>query len=52
MTQTQFIAIVVALSLIAIVTALLARRRKWSGRVALSIAALPLGGLGLCFVFC
>lgn len=52
MTQTQFIAIVVALSIIAILTALLGRRHKWSGRVALSLAAVPLGGLGLTLVFC
>lgn len=52
MTQNQFAAVVVALSAIAILTALLGRRRAWSGRTALAIAALPLGGLALSLVFC
>ena len=52
MTQNQFVAIVVALSAIAILTALLGRRHAWSGRAALAIAAVPLGGLALTLVFC
>ena len=52
MTQTQFTTIAVALSVIAVLSALLGRRHGWGGRRALALALVPLAGVGLCFVFC
>ena len=52
MTPTQLAVIAVALVAIAVLTALLGRGHRWSGRTALSLAAVPLAGLGLSLVFC
>ncbi|HZL99338.1 MAG TPA: hypothetical protein VFD43_03710 [Planctomycetota bacterium] len=52
MTSSQLVVIVALLAAIAVVSALLGRRRGWSGRTALSLAAVPLGGLALTLVFC
>jgi hypothetical protein len=52
MTRTQLAVIVLALVAISVLTALLARRHGWSGRTALKLAAVPLVGVVLAFVFC
>lgn len=52
MTQTQLTIIAVALVAIAVLSALLGRRQGWGGRRALTLALVPLAGLGLCVVFC
>jgi hypothetical protein len=52
MTPAQLAVIAVLLVGIAALVGVLGRRHRWSGRAALSLAAVPLAGLGLCFVFC
>jgi hypothetical protein len=52
MTFIQLAVIAVALAAIAVLAALLGRRRGWSGRTALKLAVVPMAGLGLAFVFC
>ena len=52
MTQTQLVTLGVALFVIAVLSALLGRRQGWGGRRALTLAAIPLVGLGLTLVFC
>ena len=52
MTTTQLAVIAVALAVIAVLTALLARRHGWSGRAAFKLASVPLVGLLFMRVFC